>query len=129
MIARRCLLSICALELLLAGCRRSSGAPAYAVTPTAPAAQVLQADSAPVYPAVIRRIYARDDSFGGSLTPDILYIVGTTDDSVGDPDAPQSAAVVLPATLRKEIGAALADLPARLTWVDSAQGAPRGCFA
>ena len=75
-------------------------------------------DEAVIYSAVIRQLYGPDDTFGGTLQPPVVYLVGITDDGVGDPDSERAEPESLAESLRSEIVAALADLPAEFIWVD-----------
>ena len=54
------------------------------------ATDVAESDEVAIYSAVIRQIVTQDDTFGGTLNPPVVYVVGTTDDGVGDPDIEQS---------------------------------------
>ena len=83
-----------------------------------------EADQAAIYAAVIQRVYTEDDTFGGTLNPPTLYIVRTTDDSMGDPDLEQSAPKLLSEALQSSISQAVADLPTQLVWVDDRTKVP-----
>jgi hypothetical protein len=83
-------------------------------SPAVPAPQ----DEAAIYQAVIRRLYGPDDTFGGQLAKPIVYIVRRTNDAAGDPARPTSTPQILADATQRKITAALADLPARLIWVD-----------
>ena len=82
------------------------------------------ADAVEIYAAVVRRIYTQDDTFGGTLQPPTLYLVRTTDDSVGDPEAGRSEPERLPEEVQDGIRQALADLPTRIVWVDDRDQVP-----
>jgi hypothetical protein len=77
-----------------------------------------------IYAAVVRRIYTQDDTFGGTLQPPTLYLVRTTDDSVGDPDAGRSEPERLPEAVQSGVSQALADMPTRIVWVDERDQVP-----
>lgn len=76
-------------------------------------------DTAEMYAAVIRQIYTEDDTFGGTLQAPTLYVVRTTNDAAGAPEAEQSEPVVLSEEVTAEITELLQDLPAELVWVDT----------
>jgi hypothetical protein len=104
-----------ALVLLIiatAGCARDESAPPG------------EEDTAAIYAAVIRQIYNEDDTFGGTLQPPTLYILGATDDSVGDPESRETNAAVIPGPVRESVTALLTDLPAELVWVETRDEAP-----
>jgi hypothetical protein len=82
------------------------------------------ADRAEIYAAVIRRIHTQDDTFGGTLQPPTLYLVRTTDDSVGDPAAGRSEPGRLPEAVQSGVRQALSDLPTRIVWVDDRDQVP-----
>jgi hypothetical protein len=83
-------------------------------------------EQAAIYAAVVRQLYTVDHTFGHN-PPNfpVVYLVRTTDDSVGDPDAPQTEPQILPDSTQMEIVAALDDLPAEFVWVDDADEVPR----
>lgn len=76
-------------------------------------------DRAGIYAAVIRQLYTVDHTFGEPPNFPVLYIVYNTMDSIGDPDAPQSASIALPEELRTAVTDRLSDLPAEYRWVGS----------
>ena len=82
-------------------------------------------DQAAVYAAVVRQLYTVDHTFGAN-PPNfpVVYLVRTTDDGVGDPDAPHADPRVLPESTQTAIVAALNDLPAEFLWVDGADEVP-----
>ena len=75
-------------------------------------------DTVAIYAAVIRRLYGPDDTFGGTLQPPTLYIIRATDDSAANPSTPTPHSAVIPETVQQGITTALADLPAKIVWVD-----------
>jgi hypothetical protein len=89
-----------------------------------PATSLSDADEAAIYAAVIRQIYTQDDTFGGTLQPPTLYLVRTTDDSIGDPDLEGAAPRQIPAAVQDRIGEALADLPTQIVWVEGRDQVP-----
>jgi hypothetical protein len=104
-------LTLILLALIAAGCAGR------AVEPT-------EDDTAAIYAAVIRQIYTEDDTFGGTLQPPSLYILGTTDDRAGEPGAGEANGALLSNTVRERVSALLADLPAETVWVESQDEAP-----
>ncbi len=97
------------------------------VAPAVPTgtAALSDADTIAIYATVVRRLCTRDDSFGGTYRPAVIYLVRQTNDALGDPTAPHGTAAALPEVVQEGVAAALADLPARLVWVDSAADVPR----
>ncbi len=90
-----------------------------------PAPVVVTPDEwAAIYATVIRRIYTTDDTFGGTLAPDTLFIIRATDDAAADPLAERSESVTLSEQVQADITAALDDLPTRIEWVDSRDDVP-----
>lgn len=76
-------------------------------------------EAASIYAAVIRQIYTADDTFGGTLQPPRLYIVGTTDDSAGNPSNDEGSTTLISPAVRQDITRQLADLPTEIVWVES----------
>lgn len=72
---------------------------------------------AAIYAAVVRQLYTVDHTFSEPPNFPIIYLVEATDDSVGDPDTPQTNSNVLTEAIQVAITAALDDLPAELVWV------------
>jgi len=101
-------------------------APSAMVSPLPTPARVLTVDDqAAIYAAVVRQIYTADHTFGDQ-PPNfpIVYLVRTTDDSVGDPGAPQTGPSTLAEAVQTGIEAALDDLPAEIEWIDKASEVP-----
>jgi hypothetical protein len=88
-------------------------------SPTATGGEAEADETAEMYAAVIRQIYTVDDTFGGTLQAPTLYVVRTTNDTAGAPDAEQSEPVVLSEEVQADITAQLQDLPTELVWVDT----------
>jgi len=100
--------------------------PLHIVSPLAsPTPAPSEGDQAAMYAAVVRQLYTVDHTFGDS-PPNfpVVYLVRTTDDGVGDPDAPHADPRVLPESTQAAIVAALNDLPAEFLWVDGADEVP-----
>ncbi len=76
-------------------------------------------DRAAIYAAVIHQLYDVDHTFDAPPQWETVYLVGVTDDSIGDPEQPQGEPAALPDTVREELRAALArqELPARIEWL------------
>lgn len=100
------------MALLVAGCDGDEP-----VQPT-------EDDTAAIYAAVIRQIYTEDDTFGGTLQPPTLYIVGATDDRAGNPQIGEANPAEIPGSVRESVTALLADLPTEIVWVEARQDAP-----
>jgi ABC-2 type transport system permease protein len=101
--------------------------PPQAISPLPTPSPTLAEDhQATIYAAVVRQLYTVDHTFGHN-PPNfpVVYLVRTTDDSVGDPEAPQLAPQVLPDSTQIKIVTALDSLPAKLVWVDDADEVPR----
>ena len=82
-------------------------------------APLTEAEQADIYATVIRQIYTEDDTFGGTLQPGRVYVIGTTDDSAGDPSLEESDSAVIAESVRQEVTARLSDLPTEIVWVES----------
>jgi ABC-2 type transport system permease protein len=84
------------------------------------AAQISETDQAQIYATVARQLYTVDHTFG-DYPPNwpLLYLLNTTDDTIGDPNADQSDPVSLPEPILSETAKQLGDLPAKIMWVDS----------
>jgi ABC-2 type transport system permease protein len=93
-------------------------------TPT-PTPDLIEGDQVVIYAAVVRQLLTVDHTFedGPPDFPDV-YLVRSTDDSVGDPDAPQAEPRILPESVQSAIIAALDDLPTEFVWVDDADEVP-----
>ena len=74
-------------------------------------------DEVAIYAAVVRQLYTIDHTFGEPPNFPFVFLVQTTDDSVGDPDAPRAGSQVLRESVQKEVVKALSDLPAEFVWV------------
>jgi len=94
--------------------------------PPTPRSNLSENEQAAIYAAVVRQLYTVDHTFGDN-PPNfpVIYLVRTTDDSVGDPDARQTEPQVLPDPTQAEIITALDDLPAKFVWVGDADEVPR----
>jgi ABC-type transport system involved in multi-copper enzyme maturation permease subunit len=94
--------------------------------PPTPAPSLSEDDPSAVYAAVVRQLYTVDHTFGPN-PPNfpVVYLVRTTDDSVGDPNAPRTEPQTIPDSTQADIVAMLDDLPAEFVWVSSADEVPR----
>ncbi len=70
-----------------------------------------------IYAAVVRQLYAADHTFSEPPNFPIIYLVDTTDDSIGDPDAPQTSSNLLNRPMQEAITDALEDLSIEFIWV------------
>ncbi len=98
-----------------------------ALTACATPASTLPEDDqakAAIYTAVVRQLYTVDHGFGEPPNFPIIYLVETTDDSVGAPDVPQTMSNLLLSSVQVAITASLDDLPAEFVWVGSFNEVP-----
>lgn len=105
----------------------ASAEPPQAISPLPTPASILSEDhQAAIYAAVVRQLYTVDHTFGDN-PPNfpVVYLVRTTDDTVGDPNAPRLEPQVLSESTQIAIIAALDDLPAEFVWIDDADEVPR----
>ena len=79
---------------------------------------------AAIYAAVVRQLYTVDHTFGEPPNFPIIYLVAATDDSVGDPDAPQTSPNLLLSLVQVAITDAVDDLPAEFVWVGNFNEVP-----
>lgn len=79
---------------------------------------------AAIYATVVRQLYTVDHTFGEPPNFPIIYLVETTDDSVGDSDAPQTKSNVLLRSIQVAITTSLDDLPAEFVWVGNSNEVP-----
>jgi ABC-2 type transport system permease protein len=95
-------------------------APPPVSTPT-PTPAVLEGDQVEMYAAVVRQLLTVDHTFG-DMPPDfpVIYLVRSTDDGVGDPDAPQAEPRILPESVQSTMIADLDETSAEFLWVDDA---------
>ncbi|MFC1958733.1 hypothetical protein ACFLV6_02325 [Chloroflexota bacterium] len=76
-------------------------------------------DETAIYAGVIRQLTTVDDTFGGNLNPDTLYVIKNTDDSAGNPvEGQQSDTRMITETMQSDISGMLNDLSAEIIWVD-----------
>jgi len=79
---------------------------------------------AAIYAAVVRQLYTVDHNHSEPPNFPIIYLVETTDDSVGDPDAPKTKSNVLLRSEQEATTDALEDLPAEFVWVSDSSEVP-----
>jgi hypothetical protein len=108
--------ALACLTLLLTGCQIGERPVPGSQPPTA--TTTAGDPTATIYAAVIRQLAGPDDTFGGQLPKQTLYIVRATNDAAGDPTHDGSPSVILPPTIQDAITAELADLEAAVVWVD-----------
>ncbi|MFC1958794.1 DUF3221 domain-containing protein [Chloroflexota bacterium] len=76
-------------------------------------------DETAIYAVVIRQLATVDDTFGGNLNPDTLYVIKNTDDSAGNPvEGQQSDTRMIAENMQSEISSMLKNLPMEIVWVD-----------
>jgi hypothetical protein len=80
---------------------------------------------AAIYAAVAHQLYVVDHTFNEPPNFPIVYLVRTTDDTVGDPDLSRSEPQALPEPTQRAMVIALGDLPADFVWVDTDDEVPR----
>lgn len=88
-------------------------------TPADPAAP----EAAAIYSAVVRQLYTQDHTFNEPPNWPRIYILTSTDDSVGGTGEPPNAAPIEPA-VQEAITAGLGDLPAEILWVPDWDAVP-----
>jgi hypothetical protein len=77
-----------------------------------------------IYAAVIRQLATVDDTFGGNLHPQLLYIIKNTDDTAADPSEEQkNNSVLIPQNMQENINGALNDLEIEIVWIDQFEDA------
>jgi hypothetical protein len=98
-------------------------APVATSTP-GPTPTLTEQDRAAIYAAVVRQQYTVDHTFGEPPNFPTVYLVKSTDDGIGDPDAPRAAPEALPDAVQAAIVDALGDLPTAVVWVDDRDEVP-----
>ena len=92
-------------------------------------------DTAAIYVAVVRELYTVDHTYNIDDPPNfpVIYLVITTDDGSGDPNAPQAEPALIPEEVQTGVskllsGSAAMDtgnwLPAEIIWIGDAADAP-----
>ena len=79
---------------------------------------------AAIYAAVVRQLYTVDHNHSEPPNFPIIYLVGATDDNVGDPHAPKTKSNLLLRSEQEAITDALEDLPAEFVWVSGSSEVP-----
>lgn len=80
-------------------------------------------DAAAIYSAVVRQLYTEDHTFNEPPNWPRIYILTSTDDSVGGTGEPPNAAPI-DESLQEAITAELGDLPAGVQWVSDWEAVP-----
>jgi len=81
-------------------------------------------DETAIYAVVIRQLATVDDTFGGNLNPDTLYVIKNTDDIAGNPvEGQQSDTRMITENMQSEISSILNDLNIEIVWVDKFEDA------
>ncbi|UCB42023.1 MAG: DUF3221 domain-containing protein [Dehalococcoidales bacterium] len=76
-------------------------------------------DETAIYAAVIRQLATEDDTFGGNLNPDTLYVIKSTDDSAGNTvEGQPSNTHMITETMQDEISRMISDLNIDIVWVN-----------
>lgn len=82
-------------------------------------------DQVVIYAAVVRQLYTVDHTFGDQAPNfPVVYLLTTTDDTVGDPAAPSLGAQPVPEIVQRKMIAAVSDLPAQFIPVPSRDQVP-----
>ena len=90
-------------------------------------------DSAEIYAAIVRQFYTIDHTFERAPDFPVIYLLKTTDDSTGDPSAPQAAPSPIPDEVQSQVIDLLSQgengqtgdgLPAEIIWVDKPEDVP-----
>jgi ABC-2 type transport system permease protein len=92
-------------------------------------------DTAAIYAAVVRELYTVDHTYNIDDPPNfpIVYLVKTTDDGSGDPNAPQAEPALIPEEVQTGVNKLLSGadamnagnwLPAEIIWISNAADAP-----
>lgn len=78
-------------------------------------------DQADIYAAVVEQIFIADDTAGGAVQPERLYLVGVTDERVREPGSEiEPDHTVIDDAVRNGVTARLAALPTEIIWIESA---------
>jgi len=93
-----------------------------------PTPTLSEEDQVAIYAAVVRQLYTVDHTFGEPPNFPRVYLVRTTDDTVGDPDAPRAEPRLLPESIQAATLESLADLPAEFLWVDGRDQVPLDAY-
>jgi hypothetical protein len=70
-----------------------------------------------IYQAIIRRMFTRDDTYGGDLYKPILFIDRSTNDCATYTQDCETNSIVLPETVQQGIRYALNELPTWIVWI------------
>jgi ABC-2 type transport system permease protein len=92
-------------------------------------------DSAMIYAAIVREFYTVDHTYNIDDPPNfpVIYLIKTTDDATGDPNAPQAGRIPIPEEIQKEVSERLSGagaithenrLPAEIIWVETVAEVP-----
>ena len=112
------LLLCVALLTVLSSSACSPSAPTTTV-PDANESSLPYADQAEIYGLAVRQITGPDDTIEGDDDKAVIYLVRTTDDSIGDPRLRRSGIGSVPLAVQKILTSSLADLPSTIRWVDT----------
>jgi ABC-2 type transport system permease protein len=90
-------------------------------------------DTAAIYAAVVHEFYTVDHTFGRAPNFPIIYILKTTDDRTGDPNAPTGEPISIPVEIQTQVTLLLSEnenagdtlgIPAEIIWVDNPEDVP-----
>lgn len=80
-------------------------------------------EPAEIYALVVRQLYSVDHTFGQAPLFPVVYLLRQTDDSAGAPGSTGNGQTIFSGDQQRVVDL-LADLPARLVWVDSRDDVP-----
>jgi ABC-2 type transport system permease protein len=110
--------------------------PAYPVgDKSAEGVNIELADASAIYAAVVRELYTVDHTYNIDDPPNfpVIYLIKTTDDATGDPNAPQAEPSLIAEEAQKSINEQLSGpgaeesrtwLPLEIIWVESTDDVP-----
>jgi hypothetical protein len=93
------------------------------ITP-GPAAGLLPDEQALIYAQIVRQLYLVDHTFAEPPNFGQIYILTTTDDTVGDPNLQPAPAATLSQDIREIMTKNLADLPTVIHWAENVDEVP-----
>ena len=88
-------------------------------------ATITDNDRVEIYQLAIRKIVLGDNSFGKAVDIGYLYILKTTDDSIGGKEIPNLPSQVLGDVVMERIETKLSDVAPQIIWVDSDNEVPK----
>jgi len=80
-------------------------------------------EEATIFAAVAHQLATVDDTFGGQLNPERLFIISSTNDDAGSASGEPSASRRISNTAQDAVTAALDSLQAEIIWIDTFEDA------